>query len=154
VIHPATGAMSKATGRAVAQRFGPVQHCAASYSGAEPAIMLCTAAAEYMCVKPSGDFRALFTDAQEQVQLCHTIVHTLKGKEGSSLTFEAILAAINRAKVVKGYMSVRDAVLLSAPFILSQMPAMQKAVGSEFVLADCKFCVELMEEVCLARDHV
>ena len=101
--------------------------------------------------KPATEFRALFADAQEQVQLCHAIVQTVKGKEGQTQSFEATLASLNRARAVKGYMSVRDAVLLNGSFILSQMKHMQSAVGSEAVLADCTFFVGLRAEVSSAK---
>ena len=147
-IYPASGPTTKSVGRAVGERFGPVTGWAANYSAAEPSITLTTAAADYAVSKPATAFRALFTDAHEQVQLCHAIVQTVKGKEGQTQLFEATLASLNRARAVKGYMSVRDAVLLNGSFILSQMVQMQRSVGSDAVLADCTFFVGLREEVC------
>jgi Cytosine specific DNA methyltransferase replication foci domain len=147
-IYPANGPLSKDLGRNLTKHFGPVASWSACYTGSEPAICIATAAAEYTVSKPTADFRALFTDAQDQVQLCHSIVQAIKGKDGSTMSFEAVLAAVNRAKAVKGYVSVRDAVLLSGPFILSQAAAMQAAVGNDFVLADSSFFKGLKEEVC------
>lgn len=141
------GALNKANGRAVAKAFGPVQRWSATYDGKAPAILLTTAAATYTCATPAPEYRALFTDAQEQVALCHALVQALRGKEGAQLGFEGALAALNRAKAVKGYVSVRDAVLLNGAFVLGQLPAMQVAVGKALDLEACKFVSELRAEV-------
>lgn len=151
VIQPSSGAANKGTGRSVSQRFGPIEHWSADYASAEASITLHTTAAEYACTKPAAEFRAQFTDVQEQVQLCHSITQTLKGKGGDALSFEAVLAAVNRAKAVKGYVCVRDAVLLSGPFLLSQVAAMQRAIGAAFDLSGCAFIMELQAEV---RDQI
>jgi hypothetical protein len=146
-IYPAAGPMTKDAGRAIKKCFGPIDGWFARYTAAEPTLHLTTAAAEYLCLKPTPEFRTLYTDVQEQVQLCHALVQTLKSKDGWELSFEGALAALNRAKVIKGYFSIRNAVLLNGPFVLHQLPAMQTAVGSTFVLEECPFFKELRAEV-------
>ena len=146
-IYPSAGALSKSNGRAVAKRFGPVQRWSATYDGKTPAVLLATDAATYTCTTPAPEYRALFMDAQEQVALCHALVQALRGKEGATLGFEGVLAALNRAKAVKGYVSMRDAVLINGAFILGQLPAMQAALGKSVELAECNFVSELRTEV-------
>ena len=131
----------------MAKPFGPVEGWHATYTGSEPAIIVETAQGSYACTKPSNEYRALFADVQEQARLCHALVQTLKGKEGKGMSFDAGLAALGRAKIVKGYLSLRDAVLINGAFILGQQAAMQSALGSDFVLAETEFIKGLQAEV-------
>lgn len=149
-IYPAATAKGagKEAGRTVSKPFGPVDGWYASYAAAEPSVHVTTAAAAYVVTKPAPEFRTLFADALEQVTICHALVQLLKAKDGKTMSFESALAALNRAKAIKGYVSVRDAVVLNGPFILHQLPAMQAAVGNGVVLAESPFFVALQAEVC------
>lgn len=72
-------------------------------------------------------------------------MQALKSKADAS--FEEVLAQLNRAKAIKGFLSVRDGVLHTGAFIMSQLPAMQSALGAKTVLSDSKFVKGLQSEV-------
>lgn len=140
----------------MAQRFGPIKSWKASYGGSEPELVVSTALADYTIMTCVQEYRELYNDVREQITVCHSIVLSLKGKKGKKepknveeqLTFDNVLAAVSRAKSVKGYMSVRDAVLLNGSFILSQVPAMQSVLHKDVKLESSKFIAELKAEVC------
>lgn len=102
-----------------------------------------------MLLTPSPHYKAQHVDALEQVSLCYAILQTVKtkGKEWETQSFETVLAAVNRAKAVKGYCSVRDAVLLNGNFIMSQLAEMQKVIKSGPCLEGSTFISDLKNEV-------
>lgn len=132
----------------MAQRFGPIKSWNAVYGGKEPELVVSTELADYTIMTCAPEFREHYTDVCEQVAVCHSIVHALKGKDAKESTFESVLAIVNRAKAVKGYMCVRDAVLLNGSFILLQLPAMQAVLGSSVDLEKSSFITDLKAEVC------
>lgn len=150
-LYPSSGKAAKAEGRRMAQRFGPITGWKATYNGSEPELIVSTELADYNIMTCVNEYREHYNDVREQVAVCHSIVQALKGKdakEAEQSSFESVLAAVSRAKAVKGYMSVRDAVLLNGSFILAQIPAMQSVLGSAGNLENSAFVTELMAEVC------
>lgn len=157
-MYPSTGKAAKAEGRQPAQRFGPIKSWKANYGGSDPELVVSTALADYTIMTCVPEFRDYYSDVREQIVVCNSIVHALKGKkvakEIEQTTFESVLAAVTRAKSVpKGYMSVRDAVLLNGSFILAQVPAMQTVLDSAVSLESSNFMVELKAEVCICMMH-
>lgn len=148
-IFPTSGKLDKDNGRKIGTKIGPVKHWIPVYTGNEAAIKVQTEHAEYMLLTPSPQYKAQHTDALEQVSLCYAILQTMKskGKEWETQSFETVLAAVNRAKAVKGYCSVRDAVLLNGNFILSQLAEMQEVVKSGPCLEGSTFISDLKNEV-------
>lgn len=155
-IFPIKGKLDKDAGRKTRAKIGPVMHWAPVYTGNEPAIKVQTALAEYTILTPSTQYKAQHADAMEQVSLCFAILQTMKtkGTDAETQSFETTLSAVNRAKAVKGYVSVRDAVLLNGSFILSQLPQMQAVMKSGLCLEKSTFFLELKSEVwpaCVAK---
>jgi hypothetical protein len=146
-IYPNSGKLTKESGRRLKKKFGPVTGWKASYSGTDAAIVVSTALADYTLTTPASEFRAQYNDAWEQVSMCFSILSAMRAKGSGSTSFEAVLAAVTRSKVVKGYVSVRDAVLLNGSFILSQVSAMQSVLGSSNDLEKSIFIKELKAEV-------
>jgi hypothetical protein len=149
-VYPSSGKAAKAEGRRMQQRFGPIKSWKATYECREPELVVSTELADYTIMTCAPEFREHYNDVREQIAVCHGIVQAMKGKdakEAEESTFESILAAVGRAKAVKGYMSVRDAVLLNGSFILAQIAAMQVVLGSAINLEKSRFIAELRAEV-------
>lgn len=148
-MFPVKGKLDKDVGRKTKMKIGPIMQWSPVYTGSEPAIKVQTTLAEYTVLTPSVQYKAQHNDALEQVSLCFAILQMMKAKgtEAETQSFETILAAVNRAKAVKGYVSVRDAVLLNGNFILSQLPQMQAVMNSGPCLEKSTFFVDLKGEV-------
>jgi Cytosine specific DNA methyltransferase replication foci domain len=150
-LYPITGKAAKAEGRRMRQRFGPIKSWKAIYGSSEPELVVSTELADYTIMTCAPEFREHYNDVCEQIAVCHSIVQAMKGKDAKDAqesTFESVLAAVGRAKAVKGYMSVRDAVLLNGSFILAQVPVMQAVLGSASNLEKSNFITGLKAEVC------
>ncbi|KAF5833085.1 hypothetical protein DUNSADRAFT_10703, partial [Dunaliella salina] len=89
-------------------------------------VVLKTASALYECVRPSASYRKLFSQLEEQLDICHQVYLALCPDVGGSLkaSYEDVVAKLARTKVAKGYGGVREALLVNAKFVLSQLEAM------------------------------
>lgn len=148
-VYPIAGKLDKESGRKIRTRIGPVKQWIPIYTGSEAEMKVQTAQAEYTLTTPLAQYKSQHMDALEQVSLCFAVLQTMKskGKEWETQSFETVLAAVNRAKAVKGYCSVRDAILLNGSFILSQVSKMQKVINSGPTLENSAFISELKSEV-------
>jgi hypothetical protein len=158
IIHPAVGKIERTAGRKVTSRFGPVKSWTVDYSKKDPDIVVVTSLATYTLLKPSIEYRPLFSDLVEQAAICSAIVTTLKSARRDALedmSFDAVLAAMGRARAVTGYRSIRDAVSLNRSFILGQISPMQAALGNSFALHESAFIEHLRLKVIFpTREHI
>jgi hypothetical protein len=148
-LYPSSGKATKTEGRRMAQRFGPIRSWKTTYDASEPELIVSTDLADYRIMSCAPEFREHYNDVREQIAVCHCIVQGIKkeAKNTQDISFESVLAAVNRAKVAKGYVSTRDAVLLSGSFILAQLPAMQAVLDSSIDLVKSGFVAELKCQV-------
>eukprot|EP00208_Stichococcus_sp_RCC1054_P002968 CAMPEP_0206144666 /NCGR_PEP_ID=MMETSP1473-20131121/24796_1 /ASSEMBLY_ACC=CAM_ASM_001109 /TAXON_ID=1461547 /ORGANISM="Stichococcus sp, Strain RCC1054" /LENGTH=292 /DNA_ID=CAMNT_0053540547 /DNA_START=75 /DNA_END=950 /DNA_ORIENTATION=+ len=122
VVQPADGKTSKETGRRLA-KFGPISSWSIDFSKDGAEIQVATKAGKYAVSKPSTAYKSLFqhlAEASEVAAVCHAaLVASSGGSPEASLS--EVVAKLSRAKVGKSYSSAREALLLNAKFVATQL---------------------------------
>jgi hypothetical protein len=131
VVYPREGAADKATGRRVA-RLGPLKAFSVDLSGAAAAVVLATGAATYVAGRPAAAYKKHFAHLSEQADLAHEVHRALTPQHGGSAfaTLEEVVARLARGRVLKGYGSAREGLLVNGRFVLAQLEAEDARLGA------------------------
>jgi DNA (cytosine-5)-methyltransferase 1 len=131
VVYPRDGPATKDTGRRV-ERVGPLRAFSLALAGKEAGVVVATAAATYTLSRPSAVYRKHFGHLAEQAALVLEVHHALSPAHGgtTAATLEEVIARLARTKVVKGYATAREGLLVNGKFVLAQLAAADAAGGA------------------------
>eukprot|EP00878_Enallax_costatus_P030274 GHUV01032949.1.p1 GENE.GHUV01032949.1~~GHUV01032949.1.p1 ORF type:complete len:574 (+),score=238.91 GHUV01032949.1:1551-3272(+) len=137
-VYPEDGALNKANGRLLSSPFGPITSWHVRYSSSAPAVVACTAKADYVLTKPVQQYKKVHAALDEQVNLTWHVLLAIDPELGGNLatSLDAVVAKLARAKAGKGYSSAREALLLNGRFVLGQVAAHEKTKGAANAAAD------------------
>jgi hypothetical protein len=124
VVYPRHGHADKDTGRRL-ERFGPLRSFSLDLAGKEAGVVVTTAAASYTLIRPSTAYRKHFEHLAGQAALTMEVHRVLSPAHGgtTAATLEEVVARLARTKVVKGYSTAREGLLVNGKFVLTHLAA-------------------------------
>jgi hypothetical protein len=147
IVYPRDGAANKATGRRV-EKLGPLRSFSLELDGRSAVVVLHTDMASYTLLRPSVAYKKTFINLAGQADIVYEVYQMLSPQHGGSafVSLEEVVAGLARSKVVRGFSTPREGLMVNGKFVLAQLACIDESSGSKAVkYASTEFAKSLSE---------